>query len=78
MEAGVLTALALGCKINPVSKFDRKHYFYADMPVSNLIFSISMNEIQLSLCEDGCLNIHEPISFKFDAMIDTIELDIAG
>ena len=34
VEAGVKTALALGCSVNRVSKFDRKHYFYADLPVS--------------------------------------------
>lgn len=33
VEAGVLTALALSCRVNPVSVFDRKHYFYADLPV---------------------------------------------
>ncbi|XP_970958.3 glutamyl-tRNA(Gln) amidotransferase subunit B, mitochondrial [Tribolium castaneum] len=32
VEFGVLTALALNCRINPVSTFDRKHYFYADLP----------------------------------------------
>lgn len=32
VEAGVLTALALRCTVNKVSKFDRKHYFYADLP----------------------------------------------
>lgn len=32
VEAGVITALALDCKINQISTFDRKHYFYADMP----------------------------------------------
>ncbi|KAJ8868025.1 hypothetical protein PR048_031834 [Dryococelus australis] len=32
VEAGVLTALALSCRVNPVSRFDRKHYFYADLP----------------------------------------------
>ncbi|XP_025115923.1 glutamyl-tRNA(Gln) amidotransferase subunit B, mitochondrial-like [Pomacea canaliculata] len=32
VEAGVLTALALGCTVNPISRFDRKHYFYADLP----------------------------------------------
>lgn len=32
VEAGVLTSLALGCNLNHVSYFDRKHYFYADLP----------------------------------------------
>lgn len=33
VEAGILTALALGMRVNADSSFDRKHYFYADMPV---------------------------------------------
>ena len=33
VEAGVQTALALQCHINLESEFDRKHYFYADLPV---------------------------------------------
>lgn len=37
VEAGVMTALALNCRINMVSRFDRKHYFYADMPVRQSI-----------------------------------------
>ncbi|XP_066901988.1 glutamyl-tRNA(Gln) amidotransferase subunit B, mitochondrial isoform X2 [Halyomorpha halys] len=32
VELGVSTALALSCQVNPVSFFDRKHYFYADLP----------------------------------------------
>ena len=32
VEAGIRTALALDCKINSISTFDRKHYFYADLP----------------------------------------------
>ncbi|XP_055679866.1 glutamyl-tRNA(Gln) amidotransferase subunit B, mitochondrial [Lutzomyia longipalpis] len=32
VRAGVATALALQCTINRVSMFDRKHYFYADLP----------------------------------------------
>lgn len=34
VEAAVMTGLALNCSINRKSLFDRKHYFYADLPVS--------------------------------------------
>ena len=36
VEAAVMTGLALNCHINRKSLFDRKHYFYADLPVSVL------------------------------------------
>uniref|UniRef100_A0A7N8WT98 Glutamyl-tRNA(Gln) amidotransferase subunit B, mitochondrial n=1 Tax=Mastacembelus armatus TaxID=205130 RepID=A0A7N8WT98_9TELE len=32
VEAAVMTGLALNCTINRKSLFDRKHYFYADLP----------------------------------------------
>jgi len=32
VEAGIRTALALGSRINLTSTFDRKHYFYSDLP----------------------------------------------
>lgn len=32
VELGITTALALSCDINEISTFDRKHYFYADLP----------------------------------------------
>ena len=32
VEAGLVTSLALDCQINRVSYFDRKHYFYSDLP----------------------------------------------
>lgn len=41
VEMGLLTALALSCHVNEVSMFDRKHYFYADLPVSILELLIS-------------------------------------
>ncbi|KAM8969706.1 glutamyl-tRNA(Gln) amidotransferase subunit B, mitochondrial isoform X1 [Sarcophilus harrisii] len=32
VEAAVMTGLALNCTVNKKSLFDRKHYFYADLP----------------------------------------------
>ncbi|XP_014613115.1 PREDICTED: glutamyl-tRNA(Gln) amidotransferase subunit B, mitochondrial [Polistes canadensis] len=32
VEAGVTTALALSCTLNEISIFERKHYFYPDLP----------------------------------------------
>uniref|UniRef100_T1GS12 Aspartyl/Glutamyl-tRNA(Gln) amidotransferase subunit B/E catalytic domain-containing protein n=1 Tax=Megaselia scalaris TaxID=36166 RepID=T1GS12_MEGSC len=32
VEAGIKTASALNCKVNSLSMFDRKHYFYSDLP----------------------------------------------
>ena len=32
VEAGLMSALALNCHINGMSHFERKHYFYADLP----------------------------------------------
>jgi aspartyl-tRNA(Asn)/glutamyl-tRNA(Gln) amidotransferase subunit B len=32
VEAGLTTSLALNCFINSISYFERKHYFYADLP----------------------------------------------
>ncbi|KAL0247409.1 glutamyl-tRNA(Gln) amidotransferase subunit B, mitochondrial [Cryptococcus tetragattii IND107] len=34
IRLSIMTALALNCHINPRSTFDRKHYFYHDIPAS--------------------------------------------
>ncbi|KAF5304422.1 hypothetical protein FQR65_LT07952 [Abscondita terminalis] len=53
VEAGVLTALALNCRVNPVSMFDRKHYFYSDLPAGYQI-----TQQRSPLANDGLLQFH--------------------
>src|SRR5437870_12600956 len=40
----VLTGLMLGCDIAPISQFDRKNYFYPDMPKNYQIGRASCRE----------------------------------
>lgn len=54
VEAGVSTALALGCHLNMVSFFDRKHYFYADLPAGYQI-----TQLRRPLAQDG--QLHYPV-----------------
>lgn len=53
VEAGVLTALSLNCRVNPVSMFDRKHYFYADMPAGYQI-----TQQRSPIASDGYVSFH--------------------
>ncbi|XP_028029707.1 glutamyl-tRNA(Gln) amidotransferase subunit B, mitochondrial [Bombyx mandarina] len=51
VELGIKTALALSCKVNEVSSFDRKHYFYADLPAGYQI-----TQQRAPLASDGVIN----------------------
>ncbi|XP_075705803.1 glutamyl-tRNA(Gln) amidotransferase subunit B, mitochondrial isoform X2 [Rhinoderma darwinii] len=57
VEAAVMTGLALNCTINKKSLFDRKHYFYADLPAGYQItqqrLPIAVNGILTYRCQVG-------------------------
>ncbi|CAI5680737.1 unnamed protein product [Oreochromis niloticus] len=50
VKAAVMTGLALNCAINRKSLFDRKHYFYADLPAGYQI-----TQQRLPIAVDGVL-----------------------
>lgn len=63
-EALRLTALAglmLDCRIDPVCKFDRKNYFYPDMPKNYQI-----SQYDLPICQGGTVPLHD-LAYPKDA-----------
>ena len=55
IELAVRTGLALNCDIPPTTKWDRKQYFYPDLPKGYQI-----SQFDQPICADGYLEIEDP------------------
>ncbi len=57
LEYAILTGLATNCSISEYFKFDRKNYFYPDLPKAYQI-----SQLYMPICKNGNINIDIPES----------------
>src|SRR5206468_4368632 len=65
----ILTGLMLGCEIAPISRFDRKNYFYPDMPKNYQI-----SQYDSPLCQSGAVPLHQ-LAYPKDAQKNLVAPD---
>ncbi|KAG9303732.1 hypothetical protein G9A89_018629 [Geosiphon pyriformis] len=71
VELAVSTSIALSCKVQPISSFDRKHYFYPDQPAG---YQITQHYAPLAL--DGKLSLSFLDGLEYDKIIRIKQLHL--
>ncbi|CAM9450076.1 unnamed protein product [Chrysoparadoxa australica] len=60
VEQAVRASIALGCQVNRVSVFERKHYFYGDLP-----HGYQITQQRLPIASNGALSLDDSDSAQF-------------
>jgi aspartyl-tRNA(Asn)/glutamyl-tRNA(Gln) amidotransferase subunit B len=69
VRLGVMVGLALNCEIPEYSKFDRKHYFYPDLPKGYQI-----SQYDEPICQNGWIEISVPANSEREAYTKRIRI----
>ncbi len=67
IDLAIRTGLAIHCSIPPMTKWDRKQYFYPDLPKGYQI-----SQFDLPICADGYLEIADPEDSEQSRRIEII------
>jgi len=70
LEYAVKAGLALGCEIAPMNKFDRKNYFYPDLPKA-----YQLSQLYLPFCKNGSVELDLPSGGKKTVGIHQIHME---
>ena len=70
LEYAVKAGLALGCEISKYTKFDRKNYFYPDLPKAYQI-----SQLYLPICQNGAVPIRTPDGREKTVRIHEIHME---
>jgi len=70
VDAAILGALATQCRVNRVSEFSRKHYFYPDLPKN-----FQITQADLPIAEQGLLVVRREDGTTFEVRIRRIHIE---
>ncbi len=70
VELAVKAGLALNCQISPLNKFDRKNYFYPDLPKG-----YQVTQYPLPVCQKGYITVQDAAGQDKKVRINRIHLE---
>lgn len=70
VDSAILIAIATGCRLNYVSEFSRKHYFYPDLPKN-----FQITQADLPIAEQGLIRVRREDGTVFEVRIKRIHIE---